>query len=743
MDKDIIKYIINYLNSKGLIYNNKPIFSMQELEKIAELSNNFAEFEKVNFYDVFDFKKIIILKKIQWLDNYLYKNNKLIYFNYNNKLLLFNKYLISFIINAINEYNILNNSLDKSLGKIKFKDDCLYIDEHFSYDNFLEICSGEIEKDFSFEDFMSYEKIYSKNILTYKYSESLKNIVYNKIVKITNAFATIIKPINGNFAFMYEGKDAYEHSTILSRDKYEKVQGSYKYFDIKEGKYYSIPKKNFKPIKTYQTQVLDVFIKPKNDNNISYLLSESFVKLGYNYYDLYGFFLKSDITNAPYFLIIDAKKTLQNSINKDSILNMNGKTNFDKYINFIYYYVNKVGNKYNISLLKHLGQAYVLNFALTHIVNAIKNIRCHSILLGGQDKGKSYISTIMSSIYYPFVEIVESDFSRAGLVAAANQQIVTPNEIFKNQLLVGSFAKPSVILEEFFDIYDDKNTDHIDILSTMKTGLIKSTVKLGKLGAVGEIPFNASVIITGNYKPAKIEEDINEAKKLVYMRKKDLNNTYGEMNENLLDKQLSGVSNSEIEDLFAKYDLFDLTVNNEIISYARDFLIKKYAKKNLDYRTEFPNAVIKRFLFNVIGTLNEVELTNDNINYSENKVKRSIENYEKFILHIPNLKQILKEIGSKFSEKDLDTEYKNKYLNELKFIYANYVKIIGEKSFINILNDVYDSVLLFNNEKVPSNESKEIIERWLYIQNASLNNDLINNFTKNRKKYNIFWSFEK
>ena len=748
--RKLIKYIQNYLFNKNLIYNNKAIFSVIELEKIYEFSNKFTKFDNINFFYAFNFSKLIIQKKLNWLNNFVLFDNKLIEFEYKNKKLYFTQTFVNLINQAITEFNIINANIKEDLSNVKFKDESIYIDENFTYENFLNICSEITDQDFTFDDFKEYNKIFSKNIKEYNYIDDLDKIVFNKIVKLKNVFPALIKPIDGNFAFDFQGSDAYGHSTQITRSEYEKIQTNFKYHDIIEDKTYSIPKKNFTPIETFKTQNLDLFIRSKTNENIQYILSESFVSLENSYYDVYGFFKKSDITGMPYFLIIDAIKTTVNEITSKNILEMQGNCNFDKYINFIYNYINKVGKKYNIKLNKKIGQAYVLNYALTHIVNALTGTRCHSILLGGQDKGKSYISAILSALYYPFVEIVEGDFSRAGLVAAANQTIATPTEVFKNQLLFGSFSKSCVILEEFFDIYNENNFDHQDILSTMKTGLIKKTVKLGKMGAIGEIPFNATVIITGNYKAAKIEEDINEAKKIVYMRKKELKqenkDLYGENKElNLLFNSLSLKANADIEELFNKYDLFDLTVTEPIISYARNQIIQNYSKKNLDYRTEFPNAVIKRFLFNVIGTLNEVEYTNVNdTDYAKDKTntKRMLESYEKFALHIPNLKSVLQEIGSKINVNDTDDNERNIFLNKLKNKYINFLLHIGEKSFKNILNDVYTAVLKFNNETKPSDYSKEIIERWLYMQTAALNQELINNFINKRRKYNIKWIYE-
>ena len=75
------------------------------------------------------------------------------------------------------------------------------------------------------------------------------------------------------------------------------------------------------------------------------------------------------------------------------------------------------------------------------------------------------------------------------------------------------------------------------------------------------------------------------------MKKKSLKNEmYGEDEGiDLLSNKLSNITNSEIDELFTKYDLFDLTIKDEILAYARDMIIKKYSKKNLDYRTELPN----------------------------------------------------------------------------------------------------------------------------------------------------------
>jgi len=741
----------------GVRTTDRCLISKKSLESIIALTKLDIT-KRVNIYKAFNVKSMNVRKTLHKLSTINYIKTPVdtlcLEVNLERKEIFLTTEFLKLIVDKIFNTASINKISEDSAGLINDRGN-IQINSDYTYDNFVKDCSEINNQDtnFSFSDFKEYKKDFDSNIEVIKNSEQLRIKNLNKIVKISNIAIIDNLPISDSIAFDYEGSNISGQTQRITQTEYNLITTSYKFFDLLDGTDKSIPKQNFSPITTFSVYYSNCYLNSSVEKDQieteNIVQVQSFEKLDKGYYNLYGFFKLSE-KNTEFFVVIHAEKTAKNKITKDSILNQKGKCNFHKYVNFIYEHANRSGRKYGIRLLKRRGQSYILMLALTHLIHSCYNKRCHTILIGGQDKGKSHITSIVCSMYYKSVEIVESDYSRAGLLAAAGQTIITPNKVLTNQVIYGSFSSDCTILEEYMDSYDKTSSEDISVMKAIKTGATKSSVKMSKAGTTLPIPFNSTMIITGNYQPGKIQHDIDIAIKYAYQIKKttvESANSIGEISdENLLNDQIfSNVTNPELEKLFVTKDLTDTSEQDPILGLSREYLIKTYSAKNEDYRTGFPNPVMKRFLFNVIGTFVETGTTdNEEISSTgDGSDSDAIPDTAKFDMHIPNLQNVLKEILDEVSFSEINENKRILYLTMLLKKYNSFVKTVGFKTADKMLVKVYNSVCRFNNETEASDDSKEIIERWLYMQQSSLNVKLINQFVDVRKKYGIIWEHEK
>lgn len=152
---------------------------------------------------------------------------------------------------------------------------------------------------------------------------------------------------------------------------------------------------------------------------------------------------------------------------------------------------------------------------------------------------------------------------------------------------------------------------------------------------------------------------------------------------------------------------------------------QKDISDRIDTATGLKDDVLKRFPFSIFGTMDEHRKIDITKRVWKTAEELKVSEIEKLAdCHIGNLKEVFEEIISKRT-RAIDMASCKDFLEKLFRKYETTPALKNADTILGVVAKVLFSIMDFNNEDKPSDDTKIIVERWLWLQaNKVLQSDI-------------------
>ena len=526
-----------------------------------------------------------------------------------------------------------------------------------------------------------------------------------------------------------------------------------------EDDFLKIPLANLKKSKHLVSKIPSYYYKGQilfEDGPSEDIIFESIHPLETVIIDAYGFVRTGSENKSLYMVLfgyVENKSfqiinSLYPKINEKDL----NKHEFYKLQEFLFKYIRSKG----FAIKKAKSDTFIWMEVLKTIVQFggyDKDKTVHSLYSGLQDGGKSYVVDVFIAIKFAnWCRVTPTQMSGPGLFGSSNQSIVLPNDTIKGVPRDGAFAKEAVFCEEIGHAIIDPKQIFTTDLATFKNGLFSTFTEDAKVGG-GKHPRNGYATMTMNYDKTWVKnirkqllkklQDVEAAfeKDPSYVKKS------GEIEFDEDTEDDTGKSTVLLQSLIEKEDVFreitdfnypfkstegktidkinTLLFQQTLINFKNEMITDQR-----DERTGLDNSFMKRLLFSVFGTMQEVDKklkTIDDLDVSDLSLERKSTEELRNSLYLASLSDFIKGRIEANERELLGSDTLTKFnrlfdsyraLIYLIFVtkYQDFTQKTGDSTIEDQFKIVYRTLLYFNKEKVPSLQSLQILEKWLYLQ---------------------------
>ena len=507
------------------------------------------------------------------------------------------------------------------------------------------------------------------------------------------------------------------------------------------------------PSSSIQYYVYDCIVH-SIDGDKQKILLESFVPLRTTYYEGYGYVRKGTSSNLLHLKLMKLIEEENSNIIENDMFPDITVHKFIQAYDFMFSHIKK--NK--LKLIKKKSDTLIWLETLKLLVQFCgfdPDKRVHTLYAGLQDVGKSYILEIFNNIKFTNIRVVSSEFlSGPGLFGGANQNVQLPDENIHNVSVPGAMSTDVVVVEEIGKALSNQKSNLNKNIEDLQLNLHRLESDGAKLNS-GKQPRTASLCMTMNYDIARKNFLRKELLKIAESIESDWKYnkiSLGEKTKNLLDSDEAHIQSSILREMIMKKDIFVSLDNFKEVEYFDEEIHKQIPeldalafKKSIemyreqyradakDMNTGLPYPMMKRILYSLYGSLNElrIEKTEEEINeeirtkeYERSDISRlkTIRN-----LYIPNLRELLSGIvvrnardqGYYLSDTSQTVARQNFYTKQLYYVLLKKypsLKKFGDDTPRDTLSQILNTLMFLNNETYPSLMTFQIIEKWVYLQ---------------------------
>lgn len=711
---DVFKTIRNYLKITLETSNKQSRFTTDRIVRMYDLilDRDIKEYEDENrlIFDLSDNSKLSYKQGIslykEFPQYFLITSNGNFVFR-DNFFIDIRKYLIE--EKKISESDVINEISEE-----------LKIHKKTSLFDFYNMFNND-KYDFSPEN-ADQDDLFDENIPEIQSFEKLKNHDMIYPVKIK---ATINKSLCDDDLFTYLYCFQCPQCNNLVKIKYEDYKNiglNMKcYMCIKEGydknEAYTIKKENIKELNSKTLYHYSASIGDKEDYHIV-----SFNKLHNQKYELRGYLSFGKHMKKLFFLNINARPLESPAfvyIKKDY------SHNFLNLVDTFYYMIENSG----ISINKKLGKTAIMFYLISELPYhfGYDDLRImHLHIFGPQSVGKSFLMEVLSSMFYSnyIVSSGSKLITDAGLFGAANQDIHLPEYSIK-RAVPGALAEPLFFHEEMLSSFIDMQTtsEGKAFIDTYKDIVLKKYTNIIKANG-GKLKRGARIINSGNYDKTyqkKIESFIKSA----FNKENAFNLNETTVAENQLD--LGHDKKGYSEEFLKNWNDFDIDrdLNSDYYTEKQRNIIKRikstFENDKIEFYTGLYEELFKRFCFGIkirFKARSKIKDTTVNAGVELEKNKHK--------LYIHKLGTSIADVSSKDLElSDQTINYLQKMFRKKYIFLWNIEPNFGTRYFIPILR----TLMRLNNEiKLPSKDTLDILEKFLYFSCKQISLEEFNTF---------------
>lgn len=468
-------------------------------------------------------------------------------------------------------------------------------------------------------------------------------------------------------------------------------------------------------------------------------------------YICYGYLRGSSNTVGKTFELVDYEPDILLYSSIDDICLNKDKHNFINLYEFILKHV----KKFNTPINKKQSDAIVWIEILKTIVQFSgfdESRRTHSFYVGFQDVGKTYVTDIFRKVKFSnSVKITDTTFSIPGLTGASNQTIRLPDRKIENVGTKGAFARDAIIFAEVGKAIANQDSLFGSLEETFKELLHSRTYSIHKTGSNKNNDRNAYITMIMNYNKEWKENLRRKFEKFLFYYEKEYEQGKFLLGEDKSHNMLEEFEKPKSHNLAFLCKTQDLLLNindypeqefriedriiNEYEAKLFKAAMKEFRNQNVDKDryTGLNYSLMKRFLFNLFGTTQETKDDGGSETVSEIEAEDD--------LYIPNLKQIIEEHIQSFyktlTDKDLK-EFEKEYDLVFEHLYYKYKNLsnIGSGTIKVTMIKILKSITFFNEEKLPSYFTYQLLEKWAYLQCNAITTKEAKSFVQLEKRIN-------